>query len=74
MKWFTDRQDLGLVDGVVIFLCTLYFLKKAFIDKIALQRIDLAALVLAFLYIVSVLIHYIRTSRQVLDDNLELVV
>ena len=71
MKWLTDRSDLGLFDGLIIFLCVIYFTKKAYIDKILLTRTDLAILTLAFLYVVTILIHSIRTSRQVSEDNLE---
>jgi len=65
MKLITDRRDLGLADGLIIFLCVIYFLKRAFIDNAVIQRMDLAVLVLAFLYVVSVLIHNLRTSRKV---------
>ncbi len=71
MNWITDKNDLGIIDGLIIFLCVIYFTKKAYIDKILLTRTDLAVLTLAFLYVVTILIHNIRTGRQVSEDNLE---
>ena len=72
MKWLTDKTDLGLVDGLIIFLLALYYGKKAIIDNLMLTRMDLAVLTLTFLYFIILQIRSWNTKKNKLEDNLEI--
>ena len=71
MKLLTDRRDLGLADGLIIFLFAIYFLREAVLN-IGVNRTNLTVLVLAFLYLVTLFIHNVRTKEDVKESNLEL--
>jgi len=70
MKWLTDKTDLGIADGVILFLLALYYGKKAIIDNLMLTRMDLAVLTLTFLYFIILQIRSWRTRKSKLEDNL----
>ena len=71
MKWFTDKRDLGLADGLIIFLFALYLVKKTVFEGSILGRFDLMVITLAFLYLVTIVIHSFRTRKEVSEDNLQ---
>jgi len=71
MKLLTDKRDLGLADGLIIFLFALYFVRKTVFEWGILTRFDLMVITLAFLYLVTIVIHSFRTSKEVSEDNLE---
>ena len=65
MKWFSDSQDLGLVDGLIWFLLVLYFLTKTVIYDVPITRPGLAVLALCFLYFVVIVTRIQKTRRRI---------
>ena len=70
MKWLTDKTDIGLADGLILFLLTLYYGKKAVIDNLMLTRMDLAVLTLTFLYFIVLQIRAWNARKSKLEGNL----